>query len=790
MVRTSTKNELNYVSINGRTFSKYTNVCPDCTLITNSFIPEKLQNMTTSTGKSADKTAGTYRDPAQSVETRVEDLLQQMTIREKLGQLTQIFSGRNLKERNPEEDIEAIEKGEVGSYIWAQFNAPLRNKVQRHAVEGSRLGIPIIFGMDIIHGARTTFPIPLGLSCSFEPDLFEKAQTVAAREAAAEGLDWAFTPMCDLARDARWGRVAETSGEDPYLSSLCNTAQVRGLQGSDASATDRVAACLKHFVGYGASMGGRDYNETEITEWTLRNGHLPQFKSAVEADALTIMSSFNAIGGVPAVANHHTLTEILRGEWGFEGFVVSDWNAVRETINWGFAKDRADASKLCVSAGNDMDMLTLSYLDTLEEELEAGRLAMETVDQAVRRVLTVKFKLKLFDRPYVDESVWNPETIPESDLSLAKECAAKSVVLLQNDGVLPLADTAKKVAVIGPFGDDPLEMLGCWSERGRPADVATLAAGLKDVLGEGSELIVSKGCAGNTVPRTKTLQNGQVVRDEDAPPEDRDLNIDEAVAAAESADVVVLALGEPRGWTGEQASRAYLGLTGNQQALFDAVAKTGKPIITVLFSGRPLIVPEVLEQSSAVLCAWQPGIQGGPALADIIVGNTSPSGRLTMSIPHTVGQVPIYYNRPKTGRPNARNYRDMEAIDPRFHFGFGLTYTQFEYSAVELDQDADGVTHARVEVTNTGECAGTESVQLYIRQLACHLGARPEQELRGFEQVKLEPGDTAKLAFKLTDKVLGYTTHSGDWQVDAGEYHVWVAPHAHSGSPISYTHSL
>lgn len=733
---------------------------------------------------------GTYKDATLTVETRVEDLLQRMSLREKLGQLTQIFSGRHLKERNPEADIEAIEKGEVGSYIWAQFNAPLRNKIQSHAVEGSRLGIPIIFGMDIIHGARTTFPIPLGMSCSFEPELFEKAQTVAAREAAAEGLDWAFTPMCDLARDARWGRVAETSGEDPYLSSLCNAAQVRGLQGDDASATDRVAACLKHFVGYGASMGGRDYNETEITEWTLRNGHLPQFKAAVEADALTIMSSFNAIGGVPAAANYHALTEILRDEWGFEGFVVSDWNAVRETINWGFAKDRADASRLCLSAGNDMDMLTMSYLDTLEEEVNAGRLAIETVDRAVRRVLSVKFKLNLFDRPYVDEAHWNPELLSGQDLALAKECAAKSIVLLKNDGLLPLSADSRKIALIGPFGDDPLEMLGCWSERGRPEDVTTLASGLKVTLGDDAELIVCKGCSGNTVPRTITLQNGQVVRDENAPEEDSDLDIETAIAAANSADVVVLALGEPRGWTGEQASRAYLGLTGNQQALFDAVADTGKPIITVLFSGRPLIVPEVLKRSSAVLCAWQPGIQGGPALADIITGNMSPSGRLTMSIPHTIGQVPIYYNRPYTGRPNARNYRDMTEINPRFHFGFGLTYTEFDYSGIELDRGADGRTRACVVVTNVGERSGTETVQLYIRQLACHQGGRPEQELRGFEQVRLEPGQSSRLSFILSDEVLGYTTRQGEWQVDEGDYHVWISPHAHCGEPTLYTHSV
>ncbi|WPJ96078.1 glycoside hydrolase family 3 N-terminal domain-containing protein [Coraliomargarita algicola] len=733
-------------------------------------------------------TKSLYKTPEAPIKARVDDLLQQMTLREKLGQLTQIFSGRKLAERDPESDAEAIRKGEVGAYIWAQFNAPLRNRIQRFAVEDSRLGIPLIFGMDIIHGNRTTFPIPLGLSCAFEPELFEKAQTIAARESAAEGIDWAFTPMCDLSRDIRWGRVAETCGEDPYLNSLCTAAQVRGLQGQDPSKRDRIAACLKHFVGYGASMGGRDYNETEITEWTLRNGHLPSFKAGVDADALTIMSSFNAIGGIPAAANHHTLTEILRDEWGFKGFVVSDWNAVCEMINWGYASDRADASSLALAAGNDMDMLTNSYLDTLEQEVEAGRFSVAPINLAVRRVLSIKFELGLFDRPYVDEKNWNPDQLSQDGIEIAKETAIKSVVLLKNEGSLPLSPTVKKVGLVGPFGDDPLEMLGCWSERGRPSDVITLAEGLKHALAEGTTLSICHGCALNTLPRTKTLQDGQIVPDEDAPRDDSDLNIDEAVALAKSVDVVVMALGEPRGWTGEQASRSNLGLTGNQQKLFDAVAATGTPIVTVLFSGRPLIVNEVLDESDAVLCAWQPGIRGGEAIAELLTGQASPSGRLTISVPHSVGQVPIYYNRPKTGRPNARNYRDLETVNPRFHFGYGLTYTSFNYSEVSLEKDATGMTQASATITNTGKQAGTETVQMYVRQLACHSGARPEQELRGFQRVHLQAGESATISFKLDDQALGFTNLQGDWQVDTGNYHIWIAPHAHCGEPITYSH--
>lgn len=714
-----------------------------------------------------------------------------MSLREKLGQLTQVFSGGDISEFDPSfQHADALRKGAIGSYIWALYDAPMRNRVQRLAVEESRLGIPILFGMDIIHGARTTFPITLGLSCSFEPDLFKQAQSIAAQEASSEGVDWVFTPMCDLARDARWGRVAETCGEDPYLSALCNSAQVAGLQGDAISDPGKVAACLKHFIGYSAATGGRDYNETEITEWALRNGHAPAFVEGVAARAATVMSGFNAIGGIPCVANRRLLTDILRGEWGFDGFVVSDWNAVQEAISWGFARDRADAARLALEAGNDMDMMTSCYLDEAEGEVAAGRLSLEVINEAVRRVLKVKIDLGLFEHPYVDEADWAPRDLPESSISLAKECAVKSAVLLKNEAVLPLAESVKKIALIGPFADDPAEMLGCWSDRGRPEDVVTLAGGLRAVLAGAGEvsLEVLKGCEVNSVEKTKTLQDGSIVLDERASSEANVFELNQAVALAEAADVVIMALGEPAGWTGEAASRTQLGLTGHQQALFDAVAKVGKPLVTVLFSGRPLAVSEVYTHSAAVLCAWQPGIQGGAALADLLVGRASPSGRLTMSVPHAVGQVPIYYNRPKTGRPSSRNYRDLETVDPRYPFGHGLTYTRFDYTDFRLESDPAGVTYAKARITNTGERSGLETVQLYIRQLACHVGARPEQELRGFQRISLEPGESVSVEFALGDRVLGFTNLAGDWQVDAGDYLITIAPHAHTGEAMRYTH--
>jgi beta-glucosidase len=727
-----------------------------------------------------------YEDPAQPLEKRVENLLKQMTQEEKIGQLNQL-----VPEGKKDEDarfIALMRKGGIGSYIWITPSPAKRNQFQRVAVQESRLGIPIIFGMDMIHGTTTLFPIALGLACSFEPELLERAQSVAARESRAEGVEWVFAPMCDLARDPRWGRVAETSGEDPYLSALCNAAQVRGFQGTNTAAPDRVAACLKHFVGYSAVTGGRDYNDSEITEWTLRNMHLPSFRAGVKAGALTLMSSFNTIGGIPAVANHHALTDILRSEWKFTGFVVSDWESVQEMIHWGYAKDKADAARLALNAGNDMDMKAEAYSPHLANEIKAGRVSQATLDEAVRRVLRVKFQVGLFDQPYVDEAGCKAAQMKPADVALARECVTKSTVLIKNSGVLPLSKTIKKVALIGPVADDHQEILGCWSGRCLWSE-PTLASALKAALPQETTLTVVKGCSINTVPATKTLQDGRIVPDESAPPKDADLKIEEAVLAAKDADVVIMALGEARGWTGENASRAFLTLTGNQQALFDAIAATGKPVVAIIFSGRPLVLPAVWEKAAAVLYAWQPGLEAGNGLADLLLGKVSPSARLSMSVPRDVAQVPIFYNHYNTGRPGSGQYRDMKDMDAKFWFGYGLTYTTFDYTPVQLVPAANGKpAEAVATVTNTGTREGVEVVQLYIRQLVCHVGARPKQELRGFKRVALKPGEKAAVRFPLTDDVLGFTALDGKWQVDAGEYQVWVAPQAHSGTPISYMH--
>ena len=728
-----------------------------------------------------------YEDPAEPIEKRVNDLLSQMTQEEKIGQLNQLVLGGEVSERDAEL-FPPLRRGEVSSYIWGRGVPAVRNQLQRVAVQESRLGIPIIFGMDIIHGATTLFPNSLGLACSFEPSLFERAQTVAAREARAEGVDWVFAPMCDLARDPRWGRVAETCGEDPYLSALCNAAQVRGFQGTNPAAPDRVAACLKHYVGYSAVTGGRDYNDSEITEWTLRNAHLPSFRAAVKAGALTVMSSFNATGGIPSVANRHTLTEILRDEWKFNGFVVSDWDAVKELVPWGYAKDKADAAGLAISAGNDMDMKAEAYQPNLAAEVKAGRVSQGTVDEAVRRVLRVKFQVGLFERPYVDEQGFKAAQKRPDAQALARECVTKSTVLLKNTGVLPLSKEIRKVALIGPIGDEHREILGCWGGRCSWSET-TLAKALKDALPKETTLTVVKGCSVNTLPSMKTLQDGRIVPDENAPPIDADFKVDEAVLAARNSEIVIMAVGEPKGWTGENASRAFLTLTGRQQTLFDAVAATGKPVVTIVFSGRPLALPEVWEKSAAVYYAWQPGSEAGNGLADLLVGNVSPSARLSMSVPRDVAQVPIFYNHFNTGRPQSGQYRDMASMDAKFWFGYGLTYTTFEYGPVRLVPGANGKpAEAVATITNTGKRDGEEVAQMYLRQMVCHSGARPKQELRGFKRLSLKPGEKAEVSFPLTGEVLGFTTRDGKWQVDSGDYQVWISPQAQTDTPVSYTH--
>jgi beta-glucosidase len=734
-----------------------------------------------------------YEDSSQPVAKRVNDLLKRMTLEEKIGQLWQPSI-----ETEPDKQFDAqLRQGEIGSFL-SSFLGELgetpvtRNKLQHIAVEQSRLGIPLIFGNDVIHGFRTVFPIPLAQACAWEPELFERTDTIAAREAAATGIDWTFAPMVDLARDPRWGRIAEGFGEDPWLGALDATASVRGFQGTNVSDPDRVVACLKHFVGYGAAEGGRDYNTTEISGFTLRNFYLPQFKAGVDAGALTVMSAFNELSGMPASASRHTLTEILRGEWKFPGFVVSDWNAVGELIPQGIAADDAEAARLALTAGVDMEMLSTNYANTLKWQIQSGKILQKILDEAVRRVLLVKFEKGLFDHPYTDETRYRTAFLRPDAIAQAREAAAKSCVLLKNEnGTLPLAKQIKKLALIGPFAEDAEELVGPWFSRAHAGDIVSLADGLRAKLSTNTQLTVARGCAviepGGGKPRGH-LDNFAAITEVPTGTNE----IADAVALARDADVVVLALGEPRNWSGEAGSRSTLGLSGRQQELFDAVAATGQPSIVVLFNGRPLALPEIQDKASAILEAWFPGVQGGNGVADILFGDIDPAGRLTTTFPNNVGQVPIYYNHSNTGRPgigyDKGNYVDGPE-NALFPFGFGLAYTTFEYGKLRLDSptlEAGGTLTAHMAIKNTGARAGTEVAQLYLRDPACSAGPRPVRELKGFQKILLQPGETREARFTLASHDLGCYDTKGNWVVEPGKFQLWISKDSASGEPVEF----
>lgn len=732
-----------------------------------------------------------YEDSSQPVTRRVNDLLKRMTLDEKVGQLWQV----NF-DANPDKTFaEKLKRGEISSFLDGSAlieNPVMRNKLQRVAVEQSRLGIPIILGHDVIHGFRTIFPIPLAQACAWEPELFEQTQTIAAREAAAAGVDWTFAPMVDVARDPRWGRIAEGFGEDPYLGALDAAAGVRGFQGRNVADTNRIVACLKHYVGYSAAEGGRDYNTTEISEFTLRNFYLPQFKAGVDAGALTVMSAFNDLSGMPASANRHTLTDILRGEWHFPGFVVSDWDAINELIAHGVAADEADAARLALTAGVDMEMVSTTYPDTLAQQVKAGKIPVSVLDQAVRRVLTVKFEKGLFDHPFVDEARFQTAFLRPDAVALAREAAAKSCVLLKDEnGTLPLSKQVKTIALIGPLAADADDLVGPWASRFHAGDVVTLAAGIRAKLPTGVELTVMRGCSIFEPGADYLLRHSDDPAKITGHPTGTN-EIAQAVALAKGADAVILALGEPRSWSGEDGSRSTLGLPGRQQELFDAVAATGKPIIVILFNGRPLAIPQIQDKAAAILEAWFPGVQGGNGVADVLFGDVDPSGRLTTTFPYDVGQVPIYYNHANTGRPGFGEYKG-NYIDgpttPLYPFGFGLAYTTFEFGKVRLDASevmAGGTVSAQVQIKNTGARAGTAVAELYIRDLACSVGARPVRELKGFQKILLQPGESRDVAFRLPAHDLGCYDAKGNWVVEPGKFQLWISQDSASGEPVEF----
>jgi beta-glucosidase len=739
-------------------------------------------------GQSSDEAAlaATRLSPSQVVEQRVSALLAQMTVPEKLQQVQLLSDGQVT---------DADAKAGVGS-VFSLVDPARINALQHIAVEQSRLHIPILFAFDTIHGYRTIFPAPLGAASAFDPSVARTDARIGARESATVGIKQVYSPMVDVSHEPRWGRIVEGNGEDPYLGSVYAAARVKGDQGNNYAARDKVVASVKHLAAYGQPEGGRDYNTTDMSEQRLRNVYLPPFKAAVDAGADTAMCSFNAINGVPGCANRHIETDILKREWGFDGFIESDYTAVAELracppvqpnegpCGHGVAADGPSAGALALNAGTDSEMVSTNIRDFGRQLLASGDISINRLNDAVRRILRVKFRAGLFEHPYVDVAkALDPASfVTPADRAAARRAAGRSMVLLKNDGpVLPL-DPARKTAVIGPLGDDQHDMLGPWWGRGEDKDAVSLYTGIK---AQSPSATFTQGCT------RKNLD----------PPEATDadacsaLDVAAVTAAANAADQVVLALGETREMSGESAARTTIDLPGEEQALIDAVKATGKPFAVVLFNGRPLTLAPVAASSPAILEAWFPGIEAGNAVADVLFGKVNPGGKLPVSFPRVLGQVPIYYNHEPTGRPcdvtqkwNSR-YRDLPYCDPLYSFGYGLSYTTFSVSNLRLDRTRvrpSGRVTASVDVTNTGTRAGDEVVQLYLHDPVASV-SQPVRRLRGFERVTLAPGATRTVSFTVDRSDFGFYDNSGDFVVEPGRIDLYAGNSSMATLTASFT---
>ncbi|RXS95723.1 beta-glucosidase [Silvibacterium dinghuense] len=718
-----------------------------------------------------------------AIEQRVDALLSKMTLEEKLGQLVQYNDSgadaaaalaANPESHNNVNSMQLAEQGLLGSMLNT-VGASRTNAFQRAAVEKSRLHIPLLFGADIIHGYRTIYPQPIGLAASFDPDLVQSVSHMSAEEATTAGIRWFYSPMVDISRDARWGRTTEGAGEDAYLGAAMARAYILGYQGKTLSDPESVAACVKHFAAYGAAEAGREYNTTDMSEIRLRQDYLPPYKAAIEAGAATVMSAFNALNGVPASANPFLLQTILRGEWGFDGLVVSDYTAIMELENHGIALTPAEATRKALLAGVDIDMMSHFYDTQLPELIRSGQVPMSVVDEAVRRVLRLKFALGLFEHPYA-RGTEVTAAVP-AHRELVRRAAEESFVLLKNDSALPLTTETKKIALIGPLADNAAEMVGSWSGAPQLSDIVTVKQALETRTRQlGGSLTYAQG---TTI--TGSSEDGFAA----------------AVQAARQADVVVMALGESGAMSGEAGSRAYLDLPGNQEQLLKAVAATGKPVVLLVFSGRPLVLDWAATHVAAIMEVWFPGTEAGHAIADVLYGDVAPSGRLPMSFPRAVGQEPLYYNQFPTGRPprnidlsqppggNSRffsRYIDVPN-DALFPFGYGLTYTQFAYSMPTLSrsivplgearQTGKDLIHATATVTNTGNRTATEVVQCYVRNRGASI-EQPVRSLEGFRRVTLKPGESQKVTFDLGFPELSFYDAQGHSVVEATEYTVWI----------------
>ena len=715
------------------------------------------------------------------IESRVESLLSQMTMEEKLGQMNQ------LSPWDFEELAARVRKGEVGS-ILNVVNPEEINKIQKIAVEESRLGIPILVSRDVIHGYKTIFPIPLGQAATFNPQIAEDGARVAAIEASADGIRWTFAPMIDISRDPRWGRIAESCGEDPYLSSVMGAAMIKGYQGDSLNDPTAIAACAKHFVAYGAAEGGKDYNSTFIPERVLRNVYLPPFKAAVEAGCATFMTSFNDNDGVPSTANKFVLKDVLRDEWKYDGMVVTDWASAAEMINHGFCVDGKDAAEKSVNAGVDMEMVSETFIKNLKQSVEEKKVSMETIDNAVRNILRLKFRLGLFENPYVV----TPQTVKYADahLQVAKTAAEQSVILLKNDAqTLPLTDKVKTVAVVGPMADAPYEQMGTWVFDGEKEHTQTPLKAIREMYGDKVNVIFEQGLA---YSRDKNVAG-----------------IAKAVNAARRADVVVCFVGEESILSGEAHSLANLDLQGAQSQLIKSLAATGKPVVTVVMAGRQLTISDEVEASDAVLYSFHPGTMGGPAIADILFGKVNPSGKTPVTFPRMTGQAPIYYAHNNTGRPanptemlideipveagqtsvGCRSFYLDAGNSPLFPFGYGLSYTNFEYSDLKLASDkltVDGEVNVSVNLKNAGKYDGTEVVQLYVQDKVGSV-TRPVKELKAFQRVELKAGESKTVTFTLPVSDLAFWRYDMTYGVEPGDFKLWVGTNSAEGLSADFT---
>ena len=713
-----------------------------------------LLGVTHSLSSKDKKSIPLYKDAKAPIEKRIDDLISRMTLEEKILQLNQYTLGRNNNVNNVGEEVKKV-PSEIGSLIYFDINPELRNSMQKKAMEESRLGIPIIFGYDAIHGFRTIYPISLGQACSWNPGLVEQACAVSAQEARMSGVDWTFSPMIDVARDSRWGRVAEGYGEDPYTNGVFAAASVRGYQGDDMSAENRIAACLKHYIGYGASEAGRDYVYTEISAQTLWDTYLLPYEMGVKAGAATLMSSFNDISGVPGSANPYIMTEILKKRWKHDGFIVSDWGAVEQLKNQGLAATKKDAARYAFNAGLEMDMMSHAYDRHLKELVEEGKVTMAQVDESVRRVLRVKFRLGLFERPYTPVTNEKDRFFRPQSMAVAAQLAAESMVLLKNDNqILPLTNK-KKIAVVGPMAKNGWDLLGSWCGHGKDTDVEMLYDGLTAEFGGDAELRYAMGCKPQGNDRSGFAG---------------------ALDVARWSDVVIVCLGEMLTWSGENASRSTIALPQIQEELVKELKEAGKPVILVLSNGRPLELNRMEPLCDAILEIWQPGINGARSMAGILSGRINPSGKLAMTFPYSTGQIPIYYNRRKSGRGHQGFYKDITS-DPLYPFGHGLSYTEFKYGTVTPSatkvKRGDKLS-AEVTVTNTGSRDGAETVHWFISDPYCSI-TRPVKELKHFEKQLIKAGETKTFRFDIDlERDFGFVNEDGKRFLEAGEYHILV----------------